>query len=285
MAKHLNKKSILITGCSSGIGLEVADGLKFRGYRVFATGRQKKDIEMLNNKGFESLYLDLNSSKSIKSAVDEVLFRTDGTLYALFNNGGYGQPGAVEDLSREAIRAQFETNLFGTMELTNLVIPFMRKQGYGRIIQNSSFLGFVALPYRGAYISSKYALEGLTDTLRLELGGTHIHVSLIESGPILTKHKTNSLKFFKKYISTENSPHSLAYKFLEDRLTQIEPQSIFTLHPNKVLEKVIDALESRKPKNRYYITFPAYLFAACKRVLPNFILDKILLMASDKGRR
>ena len=177
--KDLNKKSVLITGCSSGIGLTVAEGLKVRGYRVFATARKKKDIKFLNDIGLESLYLDLNFSNSIETAIEEVLFRTGGKLYGLFNNGGYAQPGAIEDLSREAIRLQFETNLFGTMELTNLIIPVMRIQGYGRIIQNSSFLGFVALPYRGAYISSKYALEGLTDTLRLELASTPIHISLI----------------------------------------------------------------------------------------------------------
>ncbi|SVC55512.1 uncharacterized protein METZ01_LOCUS308366 [marine metagenome] len=285
MEDGLNKKSVLITGCSSGIGLEVAEGLKRLGYRVFATVRQKKDIEILNNKGLESLYLDLNDSSSIQSAMEEVLRRTGGTLYALFNNGGYGQPGAIEDLSREAIRIQFETNLFGAMELINHVIPVMRKQGYGRIIQNSSVLGFVALPYRGAYISSKFALEGLTDTLRLELASTPIHVSLIEPGPISTRYKINSLKFFRKYITPGNRPHSGAYKFLVDRLTSTEPKLTFTLHPSKVLLKVIHALESKSPKIRYHVTFPTYLFAILKRILPDFILDKFLLLASDKGRR
>ena len=282
---NLNKKSVLITGCSSGIGLEVAVGLERRGYRVFATVRQKKDIERLDNKGLESLYLDLNDSNSIQSAMEEVLRRTGGTLYALFNNGGYGQPGAIEDLSREAIRAQFETNLFGAMELINHVIPVMRKQGYGRIIQNSSILGFMAFPYRGVYTSSKYALEGLTDTLRLELASTPIHVSLIEPGPISTRYKINSLKFFKKYISIENSPHAESYKLLVDRLTSTESKMTFTLHPSRVLRKVIHALENKSPKIRYYITFPTYLFAILKRILPYFILDKILLLASDKGKR
>src|SRR5687768_4196250 len=189
-APHLNggfsemqKKAVLITGCSSGIGLAVAMGLKERGYRVFASARKATDVERLQAEGLESLPLDLNESVSIRAAVDTVLDQTGGTLYALFNNGGYGQPGAVEDLSRQAIREQFETNLFGWMELTNLLIPVMRRQGEGRIIQNSSVLGYIALKYRGAYNASKYAVEGWSDTLRLELHGSNIFVALIEPGP------------------------------------------------------------------------------------------------------
>ena len=165
-------KSILITGCSSGIGLCVAEGLKARGYRVFATARKETDAQQLRADGFESLRLDLADSDSITAAVDEILARTNGTLDALFNNGAYGQPGAVEDLSRDALRAQFETNLFGWHELTNQILPVMRRQGHGRIIQNSSVLGFVALRYRGAYNASKYALEGLSD---IPASGTRRH--------------------------------------------------------------------------------------------------------------
>jgi len=171
----MDTRTILITGCSSGIGRCVARGLATRGYRVFATARRREDVEHLRAEGLAGLQLDLADSASIAAAVDEVLERTDGHLYALFNNGAYGQPGAVEDLSREVLRLQFETNLFGWHELTNRVLPVMRQQGYGRIIHNSSVLGFVALPFRGAYTASKYALEGLTDTLRLELRGSGIH--------------------------------------------------------------------------------------------------------------
>ncbi|MGM0679787.1 MAG: SDR family NAD(P)-dependent oxidoreductase, partial [Pseudomonadota bacterium] len=169
---NTDKKNILITGCSSGIGLCVARGLRERGYRVFATARREADVAKLNAEGLESLRLDLDDSDSINAAVDEVLKRTGGTLYALFNNGAYGQAGAVEDLRRDVLRRQFETNLFGWHELTNRVLPVMRRQGYGRIIQNSSILGLIALPFRGAYNASKYALEGLSDTLRLELRKT-----------------------------------------------------------------------------------------------------------------
>ncbi|MBF0585244.1 MAG: SDR family NAD(P)-dependent oxidoreductase, partial [Magnetococcales bacterium] len=191
-------QTILITGCSSGIGQCVAHGLKQRGYRVFATARQLKDVERLQQDGFETCQLDLDDSDSIRNAVEWVLTQTGGTLYALFNNGAYGQPGAVEDISRAALRAQFETNLFGTHELTSLLLPVMRRQGYGRVLQNSSVLGFVALPYRGAYVASKFALEGLTDTLRLEWRNSGIHFSLIEPGPIQTAFRQNATRAFHR---------------------------------------------------------------------------------------
>ena len=195
MSKTLEKpetskqKIVLITGCSSGIGYCVARGLKQRGYRVIATARREDSVKQLIDEGLESLVLDLSSSESIQLAFKEIVQLTGGNLYALFNNGAFGLPGAVEDLSRENLKVQFETNVFGWLELTNLVIPLMRKQGFGRIIQNSSVLGFVAMPFRGAYNASKYAIEGLSDTLRLELKGSNIFISLIEPGPITSQFR------------------------------------------------------------------------------------------------
>ena len=270
------KTSILITGCSSGIGLCVARGLKSRGYRVFATARKAHDVQQLEADGFESLQLDLAHSDSIATAVDEILERTGGTLDALFNNGAYGQPGAVEDLSREVLRTQFETNLFGWHELTNRVLPVMRRQGHGRIVQNSSVLGFVALRYRGAYNASKYALEGLTDTLRLELAGTDIHVSLVEPGPVTSRFRENALRAFQENIDADSSVHRDRYLAMEDRLKTKGPVVPFTLPPEAVLKKVIHALESRRPKARYYVTFPTYLFGILKRLLSTRLLDKAL---------
>ena len=269
-------KSILITGCSSGIGLCVAEGLKARGYRVFATARKETDAQQLRANGFESLRLDLADSDSITAAVDEILTRTNGTLDALFNNGAYGQPGAVEDLSRDALRAQFETNLFGWHELTNQILPVMRRQGHGRIIQNSSVLGFVALRYRGAYNASKYALEGLSDTLRLELAGTNIHVSLIEPGPVTSRFRENAFKAYQENIDPDNSVHRDKYLAMETRLKTEGPVVPFTLPPEAVLKKVIHALESRRPRARYYVTFPTYLFGFLKRILSTRLLDKML---------
>ena len=270
------KKSILITGCSSGIGLCVARGLKSRGYRVFATARKAHDVQQLEADGFESLQLDLAHSDSIATAVDEILERTGGTLDALFNNGAYGQPGAVEDLSRDVLRAQFEINLFGWHELTNRVLPVMRRQGHGRIVQNSSVLGFVALRYRGAYNASKYALEGLTDTLRLELVGTDIHVSLVEPGPVSSRFRENALRAFQENIDADSSVHRDRYQAMEARLKTKGPVVPFTLPAEAVLKKVIHALESRRPRARYYVTFPTYLFGFMKRLLSTRLLDKLL---------
>ena len=280
MSNHA-EKTILITGCSSGIGYCVASGLQKRGYRVFATARRAESVKQLNAEGFESLQLDLDDSQSIKQAVDEVLSRTDGRLYAVFNNGAFGLPGAVEDLSRDAIRAQFETNFFGWLELTNLLLPVMRKQGYGRIIKNSSVLGFVAMPFRGAYNSSKYAIEGLSDTLRLELKDTNIHVSLVEPGPILSRFRANALIALQQHIDIENSVHKERYQQVLERLNKEGPAVPFTLPPEAVLKKVIHALEARTPKARYYVTFPTYLFAYLKRVLPTRTLDRLLRLASN----
>ena len=272
----MKQRNVIITGCSSGIGRCVAEGLKQRGYRVFATARKKCDVETLIESGFESVQLDLANSASIHSAFATILDKAEGEIYALFNNGAFGQPGAVEDLSRDVLRQQFEVNLFGAHELTNLVLPVMRKQGYGRIIQNSSVLGFVALQFRGAYNMSKYALEGLTDTLRLELMGTNIHISLIEPGPIESRFRKNALVAFEDNISVENSPFKNAYKKLVERLKAEGPVVPFTLGPEAVFDKVIHALESKKPKLRYYVTFPTYLFGTLKRVLSARVMDKVL---------
>ena len=270
------KRSILITGCATGIGRCVASGLRGRGFRVFATARKQKDVNALIDAGFESVQLDLANSASVKTAAAYVIDKTDSRIYGLFNNGAYGQSGALEDLSRDALREQFEINLFGTHELTNLVIPAMRKQGEGRIIQNSSVLGFVALKYRGAYTATKYALEGLSDTLRMELEGTGISVSLIEPGPILSQFRKNAFAAYLRNIDKESSPNKHVYESLEKRLQTNDSVVPFTLGPEAVLSKVIHALESRHPKDRYYVTFPTYLFAWLKRILPGHVMDKIL---------
>jgi len=269
-------KSILITGCSTGIGVCVALGLKQRGYRVFATVRNHQDISKLKAIGLESLQLDLDDSQSIKNAVDEVLKRTGGTLDALFNNGAYGQAGALEDISRDVLRQQLETNVLGWHELTNLVLAVMLKQGHGRIIQNSSVLGFIALKFRGAYSASKYAIEGLSDTLRLELTGTNIFISLIEPGPIESQFRANSFAAYKKNINKENSRFKEEYEATEQRLGKKGAAVPFTLPPEAVLKRVIHALESTKPKPRYYVTTPTYVFAYLKRFLSVRFLDKLL---------
>ena len=270
------KRSVLITGCSSGIGECVAFGLHERGYRVFASVRNTHDCAAFHQAGIECLVLDYADSASIKSAVEQVLEQTGGHLYALFNNGAYGQPGACEDLSREAMRQQFETNVFGWMELTNRLIPVMRAQGYGRIIQNSSILGFTAMPMRGAYNASKFAIEGFSDTLRLELAGTDIHVSLIEPGPVESRFRANAYRAFQQHIEVENSVHRERYAKMIQRFETSGKVDPFTLPPEAVLKRVLHALESRQPKTRYPVTFPTYLFSWLKRVLSDRMLDRIL---------
>ena len=277
------KKTILITGCSSGIGYCVAHALHHKGYRVFATARRQESVDELLNEGLESLRLDLTDTNSIQPAFEEIMRRTDGTLYALFNNGAYGLTGAVEDLNRDALRAQFETNVFGWQELTNLALPVMRRQGYGRIIQNSSVLGFVSMPFRGAYNSSKYAIEGLSDTLRLELKGTNIYVSLIEPGPIASQFRVNALKALEKYIDIDNSFHREKYRGVLKRLNKKGPAVPFTLPPEAVLKRVIHALEASNPKPRYYVTIPTYLFGFLKRILSTRILDILLAKAGSSN--
>lgn len=271
-----SEKPVLITGCSSGIGLCVARGLKQRGYRVIATARQSQDVERLHQSGLESVRLDLADSASIQQAVAQILQMTDNRVYALFNNGAYGQPGAVEDLTREALRAQFETNLFGWHELTCKIIPLMRQQGEGRIIQNSSVLGFVALTYRGAYNASKYALEGLSDTLRLELRGSGIWVSLIEPGPIESRFRANAYAMWQRHVDPAGSHHRAAYRAMQERLTRDGAAAPFTLPPEAVLKRVIHALESPRPRIRYPVTVPTYLFGALKRLLPDRLMDQLL---------
>ena len=275
----MEKKIVLITGCSTGIGYTTAVELKKRGHRVICSARKEADVSRLQNEGFETLQLDLADSASIQRAVKQLIELTNGNIDGLFNNGAYGQPGAIEDLSRDVLREQFETNFFGTHELTNLIIPLMRKQGYGRIIYNSSILGFVAMRYRGAYNASKFALEGLVDTLRIELFDTNIKLCLIEPGPITSHFRKNAFAMYQKNIDPEISFHKDTYKAMEERLQKEGPAAPFTLPAEAVAEKVIHALESKKPKIRYYVTFPTYLFGYLKRLLPSAWLDFLLRKA------
>lgn len=278
-------KVILVTGCSSGIGHCVAHGLKARGWRVFATARQSTDVERLQTEALESVQLDVCDSLSIRSAVATILEQTGGRLDALFSNAGYGLPGAVEDVSRQALREQFETNVFGALELTNQVLPIMRRQGHGRILYNSSVLGLVAFPYRGAYVASKFALEGLADALRLELTGADIHICLIEPGPILSRFRDHAYTAYQRHIDTEHSPHRERYAAMEARLLKKGPAAPFTLPPEAVLKKVLHALESSRPQARYPVTLPTYLFTVLRRLLPTRALDTILRQAGGEGRR
>jgi len=271
----MTARSVLITGCSSGIGLASAREMKRRGWRVFATARKPEDIARLKDEeGVESLYLDYAEPDSIAAAAEHVIVATEGKLAALFNNGAYGQPGAVEDLRPEVLRAQFEANVFGWHDLTARVIPAMRANGEGRIVFCSSVLGLIAVPYRGAYCASKFAIEALADTLRLELEGTGIKVALIEPGPIATRFVEHAIEAYRRNIDLEHSPHRDVYRA---RIASMETggKQAFKLGPEAVAAKLVHALESKSPKPHYYVTMPTYAVALLRRLLPGSALDAV----------
>lgn len=272
----MDKKSILITGCSSGIGLASAQALKARGWRVLATARKDEDLARLaKDEGLEVLHLELRDADSIAQCAAEALRLTDGKLYALFNNAAYGQMGAIEDIGVKAMREQFEVNVIGTHDLTQRLIPAMRKQAKGRIVQCSSVLGLVSGPYRGAYCGTKYALEALSDALRVELNGSGIKVSLIEPGPIWSKFIDNTVAALKANVDIGASVHRDVY---ESRLQQLKEGGSmrFKLGPEAVAAKLIHAVENPRPKIRYYVTKATYIAAACKRLLPAQTVDALV---------
>lgn len=271
----MSQKSILITGASSGIGLASARLLRAKGWRVLATARTEADLTMLQrDAGVEALHLELADPRSVAWCASEALRLTDGKLTALFNNAAYGQVGAVEDLDPAVLRQQFEVNLFGTHDLTRRIMPAMRANGHGRIVQCSSVLGIVSVPYRGAYCASKFALEALSDAMRHELRGTDIHVSIIEPGPIRTRFVERALATFRATVDIENSAHRTTYLA---RLAAMEQggKSTFKLEPEAVAWKLVHAVESPRPKRRYAVTIPTYIAAVSKRVLPASLADWI----------
>ena len=270
-------KSILITGCSSGLGYDAAHGLAKRGWRVFATCRKEADCARLRDEGLESFVLDYADSASIDAALAEVLARTGGTLEALYNNGAFALPGAVEDLPRAGLREIYETNVFGVHELTCKVIPVMRAQGHGRIINCSSVLGLVPMRWRGAYSSTKFALEGLTDTLRIEMRDTPLHIITIAPGPITSDIRKNSIPPFERFVDWQSSARRAQYEeSLMGRLYESRGPDRFELPASAVTAKLIHALESARPKPRYFVTTPTYLMAAARRLLPTRVLDWLI---------
>jgi short-subunit dehydrogenase len=271
------QKTVLITGCSSGIGLACAQELQKRDYNVFATVRQAADVKKLTRLGLNSIQLDITDSNSIKDALKTITQQTNNRLDILINNCSYAQAGAIEDLTKKVIQAQFETNLFGPLELTTHVLKIMRQQNHGRIIQIGSLLGYVSMPYRGAYCASKFALEGLSDTLRQELHNTNIHVAIIEPGPIHSKIRANAKKRFLENLDLKNSIHHKTYQKMHDEFFSIDAKKSFYLQPEAVIKKIIQAITCKKPKARYYVGFPAHFFSLLKHILPTFLLDRIIL--------
>lgn len=270
-------RTILITGCSTGIGLAAARKLKGRGWRVFATARKAEDVERLEKaEGFEALRMELSDPASIAAGVAEVLRRTGGTLDALYNNAGFGMIGAVEDVSAELVRRHLDVNVVAVHELSRLVVPVMRNQGHGRIVMCSSALGFVSGPYRAAYCASKFALEALSDALRMEVARDNIHVSIIQPGPIQSQFAATAAATLKDNIDIARSVHRAHY---DARIAEIDGggrNRRFKLGPEAVVDKLIHALESPRPKTRYKVGLPTQGAAILKRVLPDRWLDRIM---------
>jgi len=269
------QKTILITGCSSGIGHDAAHGLARAGWRVFATCRQQKDCDRLVAEGLESFVLDYADEHSIAAGLAEALSRTGGTLDALYNNGAFACPGAVEDLPRGALREIFETNLFGVHDLTRRVIPVMRAQGHGRIINCSSVLGLVGIRWRGAYVATKFAMEGLTDVLRLEMSDTPIKVILIEPGPVTSDIRQNSVPHFERWIDWRGSARRGQYEsgLLQRLYKDRGKPDRFELPPSAVTAKLLRALTAPNPAPRYYVTTPTFMMGLARRILPTRALD------------
>lgn len=273
-------KTILITGCSTGIGYVCAMGLRVKGWRVFATARRPADLARLERDGLEAIALDYRDSSSVQACAAEVAKRTDGRLYALFNNGAYGQPGAVEDITRAVLEEQFAANFFGWHELTRACLPLMRTNGAGRIIQCSSLLGLSALKWRGPYNASKFALEGLTDTMRLELRNTPIRVVTINPGPIESDFVKNARAAFERNVDMTHSHYQAAFERQRQRLDR-GGSARFKLPASAVLAKLVVALESPNPRAHYYVTTPTWLVAIARRILPQSALDAFTNRISD----
>lgn len=269
-------RTIIVTGCSSGIGAYCARALKADGWRVFATVRKEADRALLEADGIEALLMDYTDPASIAALADTVLERTGGRLDALFNNGAYGQAGAVEDLPVEALRQQFETNVFGWHDLTRRLVPAMRRQGHGRIVQCSSILGLVPYRWRGAYNASKFALEGLSLTLRMELAGSGVHVSLIEPGPIESRFTANAIAHIEKHIDLEGSVHAEEYRRQMRRLRGESGPARGKLGPDAVYDVLTHALNARAPRPHYIVTSPARKGALLKKLLPASLFYRII---------
>lgn len=274
----VDDRSVLVTGCSSGIGAATARVLRERGWRVFPTARKPEDLAILRDDGFDAVALDLTQTDSVREAAQAALHKAGGCIGAVVNNAGFGQPGAVEDLTRIALQRQFEVNLFGLQELTNLLIPHFRQQGYGRIVNVSSVLGRVSSPMVGAYCASKFALEALSDALRVELRPAGIAVSLIEPGPIVSAFRRRIGEQITGELDTASSRYGALYEHeAARRKKQVKTVNMFTRPPEEVATKIAHALESRRPHRRYCVTIPAYLGAFAARFFPTVLVDRVLV--------
>lgn len=272
-------RSVLITGCSSGIGLAAARYLRDRGWAVIPTARKPEDIQQLRAEGFNPVALDVTDSAAIQQAANDVLRLFGGNLGALVNNAGYGQPGAMEDMTRDAMRDQFEVNVFGLQELTNQLIPAFRRQGYGRIVNVSSVLGRVSLPFMGVYSASKFAVEAMSDAMRVELWKSGVAVSLVEPGPIETAFRKSSRE--RARTQQENFGRSHFEKYYREQMGEAGTKKLshmFMLSPESVARKIAHAIESPRPRRRYPVTAVAHMMEFLRAFVPDGMIDRLMAL-------
>jgi NAD(P)-dependent dehydrogenase (short-subunit alcohol dehydrogenase family) len=271
-------KSVLVTGCSSGIGLATARLLRDRGWAVLPTARKPEDMDRLRSEGFNPVQLDVTDSAAIHQTANDVLRLFGGRLGALVNNAGYGQPGAMEDMTRDAMREQFEVNVFGLQELTNQLVPAFRRQGYGRIVNVSSVLGRISIPFMGIYSASKYAVEAMSDAMRVELWNSGIAVSLVEPGPIETAFRKTSKD--RALGQQEHFGRSHFEKYYREQVSKAETKEklthVFMLPPEAVARKILHALESPRPRRRYPVTAVAYVIEFLRHFVPDGLIDRVM---------
>jgi NAD(P)-dependent dehydrogenase (short-subunit alcohol dehydrogenase family) len=273
------QKTVLITGATDGLGRAAALLLAQRGYRVFAAGRsaeKRAQLDTLSHEQslpLETVELDVCDDASVQRAVAYVLGKTGG-IDVLFNNAGVNYTAAVEDLRMEDWRRQFETNFFGVLRVTQAVVPHMRERRHGRILMMSSVSGFVTAPTQGAYSSSKFALEAMSNALRLELYPFGVHVVLIEPGYIVTGIQQAALELSKPYTDKMNSgPYAPLYARFFASVTGSRAKSKTT--PEDCARVILQAIEATNPRIRYGVTQLATVAKWCKRLLSDKAVDAI----------
>ena len=280
-ASKLHSKTVLVTGCSSGIGQGIAGYLRERGWDVFPTARSESGLQDLRSEGFKALFLDLHDSESIQQCASSFLRQSPMGIGAIVNNAGFALPGAVEDLSRDDLRLQFEVNVFGLQELTNRLVPVFRRQGWGRIVNISSIYGVLTAPMVGGYCASKYALEALSNAQRMELGESGVALSLVEPGPILSSFRETAYQALRNKLSVDNYFHGTYENVLKRELGKPQRTSWLTRGPRCVAERVLHAITSDRPKRRYLVTFPAYVGSFMARICPQSLIDYAMKKSVD----
>ena len=283
-------RSALITGCSTGIGLATAHRLREKDWRVIASARKSADVEKLARDGFAAIQLDVADANSVREAVRETMRLVDGKLGALVNNAGFGQAGALEDISRTALRYQFEVNVFGLQDLTNQLLPDMIKSGSGRIVHVSSVLGKLVLPMYGAYCASKHAVEALADAQRVELRETGVGVILVEPGPITTEFRRNAARMVREKVSGAATDYSGYYdEEVEGRIKLAKAESLISKPPEAVASVIERALTSNRPQTRYTVTLPAHIGPGLRKIIPDALYDRLVakrvLSRGDRGQQ